>query len=240
MHKVTRAVIMAAGKGERMKPVTLNTPKPMIEVNGRRMIETVIDGLIANGITDINIVTGYLGDKFHVLKDKYPDIRFIDNPLYDICNNISSLYAARDLLDRDVIITDADQIIYNNDILAPEFDRSGYNAVLVDKETDEWVMTLDGGIVTSCSRTGGCSGWQLYSISRWSESDARTLKELVTMEFEERGNRDVYWDDIPMFLHPDLFTLGIRKMDRGDIEEIDSLEELIKIDSKYCEYKGEL
>jgi len=231
---------MAAGKGERMRPVTDTTPKPMIEVNCKRMIETVIDGLIANGITDINIVTGYLGDKFRVLGQKYPDIRFIDNPLYDTCNNISSLFAARDLLDRDVIITDADQIIYNNNILAPEFDRSGYNAVRVDKETDEWVMTVDNGIVTSCSRTGGTTGWQLYSISRWSECDARTLKELVTMEFAERGNRDVYWDDIPMFLHPDLFTLGIREMNRGDIEEIDSFEELIKIDSKYCEYKGEL
>ena len=50
MNKVKRAIIMAAGKGERLRPVTLTTPKPMIAVNGKRMIDTAIDGLLENGI----------------------------------------------------------------------------------------------------------------------------------------------------------------------------------------------
>lgn len=45
MNKVKRAIIMAAGLGTRMKPVTLETPKPLIKVNGIRMIDTVIDAL---------------------------------------------------------------------------------------------------------------------------------------------------------------------------------------------------
>ncbi len=231
---------MAAGMGLRMKPVTLFTPKPMIKVNGKRMIDTVIDGLIANGITDINIVTGYLGHKFEELKEKYPDINLINNPLFDSCNNISSLYAARELLDRDVIIADADQIIYNNGILSPDFELSGYNATKVTEETDEWVMTVEDGRVTSCSRTGGSEGWQLYSISRWSREDALKLRELVELEFEKNKNTDVYWDDIPMFLHPDRFELGIRIMDKSDLTEIDSFDELIAKDFHYCEDKGEL
>lgn len=231
---------MAAGMGLRMKPVTLFTPKPMIKVNGKRMIDTVIDGLIANGITDINIVTGYLGHKFEELTEKYPGINLIDNPLYDKCNNISSLYAARELLDTDVIIADADQIIYNNGILSPDFEMSGYNATKVTEETDEWVMTVEDGRVTSCSRNGGSEGWQLYSISRWSREDALKLKELVELEFEKNKNTDVYWDDIPMFLHPDKFELGIRIMDKSDLTEIDSFDELIAKDFHYCEDKGEL
>ena len=231
---------MAAGMGVRMKPVTLHTPKPMIKVNGKRMIDTVIDGLIANGITDINIVTGYLGYKFEELKEKYPDINLIDNPLYDKCNNISSLYAARDLLDRDVIIADADQIIYNNGILSPDFELSGYNATLVTEPTDEWVMTVENGKVTGCSRDGGTEGWQLYSISRWSGEDAVKLRELLELEFIERKNTDVYWDDIPMFLHPDMFELGIRIMEKQDLTEIDSFEELIAKDFQYLDNKGEL
>lgn len=45
MYKVERAIIMAAGLGNRMKPVTSKTPKPLVRVNGVRMIDTVIDGL---------------------------------------------------------------------------------------------------------------------------------------------------------------------------------------------------
>ena len=45
MHKVERAIILAAGKGNRMHPVTLRIPKPMVKVNGKRMIDTVIDAL---------------------------------------------------------------------------------------------------------------------------------------------------------------------------------------------------
>ena len=228
MHKVKRAIIMAAGKGERMKPITLTTPKPMIKVRGVRMIGSVIEALHKNGITDINIVTGYLAKEFEALKDEYEGLSFIDNPLYDTCNNISSLYAARHLLDRDVIITDADQIIYNPDILKAEFEISGYNATEVTVPTDEWVMTVKDGIVTECSRTGGDKGWQLYSISRWCREDAIRLKELVEYEFEVKKNRDIYWDDIPVILHLDKFRLGIHKMSREDIVEIDSYEELMK------------
>ena len=56
MYRVERAIIMAAGFGNRMRPVTLSTPKPLVRVNGVRMIDTVIDGLHKNGINEIYIV----------------------------------------------------------------------------------------------------------------------------------------------------------------------------------------
>lgn len=232
-YMVKRAIIMAAGIGKRMQPLTYSTPKPLIEVNGVRMIDTIIDALIANGIDDINIVTGYLADSFKILCSKYPMINFINNPDYDKYNNISSLYYARHLLDTEVIITDADQIIRNKDILSPLFLRSGYNASEVFSHTDEWVMSVEGGIVTACSRNGGDKGWQLYSISRWNRNDAMKLRKYVELEFEKNKRRDIYWDDIPMFIHFTDFKLGIRVIDTNDLVEIDSLEELRKIDMKY-------
>ena len=64
MPKVENAIIMAAGLGTRMRPLTNEIPKPLVKVNCKRMIETIIQGLRKNGITDISIVTGYLADKF--------------------------------------------------------------------------------------------------------------------------------------------------------------------------------
>lgn len=232
-YAVKRAVIMAAGIGKRMQPLTFVTPKPLIEVNGVRMIDTIIDALLSNGIKDIHIVTGYMADRFEVLVNKYPEIHFINNPDYDKYNNISSLYYARELLDTDVIIADADQIVRNKEVFSPVFSRSGYNATKVSSHTGEWVMTVENGIVRSCSRNGGNVGWQLYSVSRWCREDALKLKEYTELEFEKNKRRDIYWDDIPMFIHFSDFQLGIRTMENGDLIEIDSLDELKQIDSKY-------
>ena len=223
-HIVKRAIIMAAGVGVRMCPLTRTTPKPLIAVNGVRMIDTVVDGLRKNGITEIYVVAGHLKEQFHAWAADEPDVTIIDNPYYDSCNNIGSLYVAREHLS-DCIILDGDQIIYNQEILDPHFTRSGYNAVWCEGETKEWLMDVENGIVKSCSRTGGSHGWQLYSISRWSAEDGAKLKAHLEQEFES-GNRQIYWDDVAMFCHFEEYELGIREMQRSDIVEIDDLEEL--------------
>ena len=235
MSHVKQAIIMAAGVGQRMQPVTLTTPKPLVRVNGVRMIDTVIQALQNNGIREIYIVIGYLKEQFYSLVSEYDGVHLIENPYYDTCNNISSLYVAREHLE-DVIILDGDQIIYHDDILSPDFERSGYNAVWTDEETNEWVMQVDNGIVTSCSRTGGKKGWQLYSVSRWTKEDGKKLKRCLEEEFDGKKNRQIYWDDVAMFCHFDEFQLGIRPMKQDDIIEIDNLSELIALDDSYTQY----
>lgn len=235
MNKIKRAIIMAAGKGTRLAPITNEIPKPLIKVNGKRMIETIIDTLHNNGIFEIYVVVGYKKENFKELKD----VILIENPYFETCNNISSLYMARDYLE-DAIILDGDQIIYNENILTPLFEKSGYNCLRIEgEETKEWVLDVENNQIKSCNRNGGNNGWQLFSVSRWNARDGKILKECLEEEFEKKNNTQLYWDDVPLFCHKEKFNLGIMKMKKGDIIEIDNLNELIEIDETYKKYKIE-
>ena len=237
IHIVKRAIIMAAGIGKRMQPLTFEIPKPLVKVNGVRMIDTVVEGLRLNGISEIYVVVGHLKEQFFEW-GKEKGVQIIENPYYDTCNNISSLYVARDHLG-DCIILDGDQIIYNPAILAPHFTLSGYNAVWCEGETNEWLMDVKDGVVKRCSRTGGSHGWQLFSISRWTSEDGERLRRHLEYEFD-RGNRQIYWDDVAMFCHFEDYKLGIREMRESDIIEIDGLDELVAIDHSYQSYLQKL
>lgn len=231
-HIVERAIIMAAGIGQRLRPVTLTTPKPLVTVNGVCMIDTIIAALHENEIHEIYVVVGYLKEQFYEWAKKYNGITLIENPWYAECNNIASLYVAREYLNN-AIILDGDQIIRNPAILHREFTRSGYSCAWTDRATNEWLLTVKNGIVRKCSHTGGDHGWQLFSVSRWTAEDGQRLRKHLELEFVQNENRSIYWDDVAMFCHPDEYQFGVYPISAEDLREIDSFTELCEADSSY-------
>ena len=233
MNQAKRAIIMAAGLGNRMRPITDTVPKPLVQVQGHRMIDTIITALHQNGIWEIYVVVGHLKEAFASLPTENPGLTLIENPDYLTCNNISSLYYARMHLE-DVVILDGDQLIQDPEILNPRFERSGYCCIWRDGPTEEWVLTLDQDeIVAKCSRTGGDHGWELHSVSFWSKEDGDRLRCQLEEEYVEKKNTDIYWDDVALFCHPEDYQLGIRPIAPESLQEIDSVEELCAIDPTY-------
>ena len=136
-YRVKRAVFIAAGFGSRLVPITLNTPKPLVRVNGTRMIDTLLDAVVAAGIQEIYVVRGYLGEQFDQLLYKYPMIRFLENPMYNEANNISSAMCARHLL-QNAYVFEADLVLYNPSLIRKYQYTSNYLGVPVEL-TDDWL-----------------------------------------------------------------------------------------------------
>lgn len=237
MPKCERAIIMAAGRGDRLRPATDHTPKPLVKVNGVCMIDTIVHALHENGITEIYVVVGYLKEQYTAWAAQYPGVKLIENPWYDQCNNIASLYVARMHLENTFIL-DGDQLIRDSSILCPEMEQSGYSCTWTEPDTREWLLTLENGRVTHCSPSGGKCDWQLFSVSRWNKEDGHKLQKLLEYEFEVRKNTQIYWDNIALLEHPEDFDLTVYPIAPDALVEIDHFDELCAIDPTYQKLKA--
>ena len=231
MNKVERAIIMAAGFGSRMVPITLTTPKPLVKVNGVRIIETLIERILKADIHEIYIIRGYLKKEFDVLLEKYPFIKFIDNDDYDKENNISSAIKVVDLLPN-AYLCEADFVCRGDDIILPYQEETNYLGTPVE-ETDDWCFDVDSNGILSNYRKGGKNCYQAFGISYWNKEDAKKLKDRLTEMYAIPENRQEFWEMCIFKLYKDEFKIHIRPVKKESIQEIDSYAELCEVDPSY-------
>ena len=231
-YRVKRLLIIAAGFGSRLVPITLNTPKPLVRVNGVRIIDTILDTATAIGITDITIVRGYLSEQFDQLLYKYPTIRFLENPVYNETNNISSAMCARYLYGGSYVC-DADLIIRNPRLFQKYQYASNYLGIPVAR-TDDWCLKSKNGYITGTAVGGtDCHLW--IGFSYWTPEDGARLAEHIRLAYEMPGGKERYWDQVPMDYFASEYKVEIRECSREDVVEIDSYRELKALDPSYAE-----
>ncbi|MBR1937502.1 MAG: ABC transporter permease subunit [Spirochaetales bacterium] len=234
-YRVRKAIILAAGFGSRLAPVTLDTPKPLVTVNGVRIIDTLLDALVNKGITNINIVVGYRKDQFEELKKKYPTLTLIENEEFNTSNNIVSIMKCIDMIDR-CYICEADLYITNPDVIRKYEYTTNYLGAKV-KETDDWCFKKSNGYVMSYDR-GGEDCYQAYGISYWNEEDSEKLKADIKKVYNSRGGKEYLWENVPMKIMKKNYKIEIRSCHKSDIIEIDNFMELVAADPSYRNYPG--
>ena len=230
-YRVRRAVILAAGFGPRMVPVTLNTPKPLVRVHGKMIIETALDAVVKAGIKEIVLVRGYLWEQFDVLRHRYPDIEFIYNPLFNDSNNISSAFLAKDILGG-AYVMEADLLVSNPGIIRKYEYASNYLG-MYKEYTDDWCFDVKGGIIKGL-KVGGTSCYHMYGISYWTREDGEKLGKCIEKAFGMPGGKEKFWDEVALSLYKKEFNVAVRPCYEGDIIEIDTFRELKKLDPVYA------
>lgn len=229
-HLVRRAIFLAAGFGERLIPITLNTPKPLVRIKGVRIIDTMIDAVLAAGIEEIIIVRGYLAEQFDQLLYKYPNIKFVENPLFSQSNNISSMMCVRHLL-QNAYVMDADLYLKNPKLVVKYQYQSNYLGIAT-QITDDWCLKSRSGFISQMC-LGGRACHLMIGFSYWSEKDAKRLMQHIKEVYEMPGGKERYWDQVPLEYFVKDYKVLIRECLSEDIAEIDTYSNLKELDGTY-------
>ena len=231
-YRAKRAVFIAAGFGTRLVPITFNTPKPLVRVHGVRIIDRLIDACLEAGINEIYIVRGYLGELFDQLLYKYPMIKFLENPVYNEANNISSSLVARYMLSN-AYVFEADLLISNPRIIKKYHYTSDFLAIKKER-SDDWCFKVKDGVIVE-EKVGGQGDdiWQMVGISYWNDADGHKLSQDIQDVYQSPGGKERYWEQVPLVYRKEHYAVEVRACHDEDIVEIDTFKELKTIDKTY-------
>ena len=182
-YRAKRAVFLAAVCGSRLMPVTLNTPKPLVRVRGKRIIDGLLDEVIALGVQEIYIVRGYMGGAVRPATGKVSDHPVPGEPIYNETNNISSAMCARYLLSN-CYVFEADLILRPGLLRCYHYTSTFLGAY--GERVDDWCFKVKNGFITN-EILGDYDAWRNCGVSCWNEADGKRLSVHLKEAYEAPG-----------------------------------------------------
>lgn len=226
------AVLMAAGLGSRMRPLTDKIPKPLVRVNGIPLIETMIQGLLLRNIGHMYIVVGYKKEMFEYLQTKYREVTLVENKEYMTKNNISSVYAVNEYLgENPCFICEADIYVNNRKIFQTELKKSVYYGKMVRGYSDDWVFDMREDRIVKIKK-GGTDLYNMTGVAYLVENDMKLLKQQIEKIYKLPDTGKLFWDEVVDRLLNQI-EIGIQEVDKNALVELDTLEELAVLDESY-------
>lgn len=227
ISEINKAIILAAGKGTRLSELTKDTHKALLLINDKPIIEYTIESLIKKNICDITIVVGYRFSDFKYLVKKYQkeaNIKFVYNEHYNVMNNVYSIGLALEHATIDnYVILDADQLIQPSAI-RKYISYSGYSTYYSIEHNNEWQPIVKNSKIVNYLVSNTTTGQYIRSLSYWRCYDIVKLLEFCMKEISDY-NLNIYWDEIPLRLYNDAFTLWTYNIKKDDIFEVDTIDD---------------
>ena len=229
-YKIKSAIILAAGRGKRLKSLTDDCPKSLLKVRGQMLIERLIEQLQAKGVDNICIVTGYKHSMFDYLNEKY-GVTLAYNKKWFCTNNIVSFInvfekCAQHFASFGTIILDSDLYIEDDYVIRTEIEDSGYYLEYSDdanKCSKEWVVDICDEIIQNVITNGSRNrGFILRSLSFWTPADIMRLYELAKETTKNGKNMQRYIDDVSCVLYREKFKLKGYVAEKNALLEIDT------------------
>ncbi len=223
------AIILAAGMGTRLRPLTAERPKSLVEIAGESFFARQVRQLREAGIADITVVTGYKAEAFDHWRGQ-PGLSFVHNPVFDTRNNLWSMLVVRDRLG-DTVVLDGDVRLADGLIPCTSPATSRWFVGYREDMRNEWVVRLDGGDRVTRVDVDSGSGWILTGLSYWSAADGAYLARAV--EEASRGPEadTIFWDEIPR-RSLDALDVRAQRIGPGDWAEIDTIQDKERLEAE--------
>lgn len=232
-YKVKSAVILAAGIGRRLAPLSFERPKALIKVRGEVLIERLIHQLNEVGVDNIYVVVGPMKESFYYLEDKL-GVHLIENPDYVFRNNHASLFAAREHLDRSYVCS-SDQYYTENVFNAYEY-RSNCLVSKTQGDSIDAKLAFElgaSGLIVGPSKVEGLA-WRMNGPAFFDEAFSRDYLGILSSEYELPETEGKLWENI-YIEHADKLKMYARKVDASLIHEFRYLSDLCAFDTDFME-----
>lgn len=233
-----RAIILAAGIGSRLRPITNNKPKALVEVNGRPILSYLLEGLKTNNISDVVVCVGFNAAQIsNYCSSHYNDLNleFVHNQEFDVTNNMYSLYLARQYLVGDCLLMNGD-LVYDQAILSKLISAPG-TAVAVDTSCyydESMKVRVKNGSIQNISKqiskdeAFGCS----IDVYKFAAQDTAILRDQIVHLVERESGR-TQWTEVLLDRAFSAGSINAKPLEINPMKwfEIDNFEDLSRAEA---------